>query len=454
LCISLGSCQPVNPGPSDVSGTYAYRLKTGEVEFLELGVNANGASTWKIYGPDVNGVYGDAQGIGGLEATYDLTSGTYTGLISDFFGNILGTVSGAAVTWNAQQVNSYGALPGFTLPTLVDDGATVATATQWRGHRVDETGFYYMGARYYDPEAGRFISPDPMGHGASMSLYDFANADPVNRIDPDGRCASGVNGGLEEYNLTHSYVNPNDDVSALGIINGAISFGIGAAQMAYNDFNAFASAPFYHAFSLVEGENYNTGAELGFWPRVANGAMFTLDVAPVLGAFARTLQRTAAAIEGVDLGIDAAETGGGDLMWHGSTDAVARREVSGIFVDGPGNGGLYWATSRNIDELGPGNILIGGNTNVRLFPPGLVNKGGIEATYNLTANESAMFQRAWGTDFSWNPYQWWKGVAGQYYYRDGAASVAQRFGELGKAAGITGAGVGLGWGISEWQNGN
>ena len=43
------------------------------------------------------------------------------------------------------------------------------------------------GARYYEPTSGRFLSLDPMGHAASMSLYDFANGDPVNRFDPDGR---------------------------------------------------------------------------------------------------------------------------------------------------------------------------------------------------------------------------------------------------------------------------
>ena len=36
---------------------------------------------------------------------------------------------------------------------------------------------------------GRFISPDPLGHAASMSLYDYANGDPVNFVDPTGRRA-------------------------------------------------------------------------------------------------------------------------------------------------------------------------------------------------------------------------------------------------------------------------
>jgi hypothetical protein len=32
-----------------------------------------------------------------------------------------------------------------------------------------------------------FLSPDPLGHASDMSLYGFANGDPVNYFDPDGR---------------------------------------------------------------------------------------------------------------------------------------------------------------------------------------------------------------------------------------------------------------------------
>ena len=47
-----------------------------------------------------------------------------------------------------------------------------------------------MGARYYDPKAGRFLSPDPVGYPISMNLYTYAGGDPVNYLDPDGRFAS------------------------------------------------------------------------------------------------------------------------------------------------------------------------------------------------------------------------------------------------------------------------
>ncbi len=44
-----------------------------------------------------------------------------------------------------------------------------------------------MGARYYESSSGRFLSPDPYGHAASLSLYDYASGDPINFVDPTGR---------------------------------------------------------------------------------------------------------------------------------------------------------------------------------------------------------------------------------------------------------------------------
>lgn len=41
-----------------------------------------------------------------------------------------------------------------------------------------------MGARYYDPNIGRFTQPDPSGQEKNPYLY--AEGDPVNRIDPTG----------------------------------------------------------------------------------------------------------------------------------------------------------------------------------------------------------------------------------------------------------------------------
>ena len=87
--------------------------------------------------------------------------------------------------WNPARVNSYGVLPGSTAPIL-GPSMSLAKATLWNSRRIDPTGLYYFNSRYYEPNSGRFISPDPLGHGASMSLYSYCQ-DPVNCVDPTGR---------------------------------------------------------------------------------------------------------------------------------------------------------------------------------------------------------------------------------------------------------------------------
>jgi RHS repeat-associated protein len=59
-----------------------------------------------------------------------------------------------------------------------------------------ETGLVYMGARYYDPVVGRFISTDPMGFDEanvhSFNRYAYANNNPLKYKDPDGRAAETI----------------------------------------------------------------------------------------------------------------------------------------------------------------------------------------------------------------------------------------------------------------------
>ena len=52
-----------------------------------------------------------------------------------------------------------------------------------------ETGFYYFGARYYDPTlSGLFLSVDPMADKyPSISPYAYCAWNPVRLVDPDGR---------------------------------------------------------------------------------------------------------------------------------------------------------------------------------------------------------------------------------------------------------------------------
>ncbi|MFJ9976048.1 RHS repeat-associated core domain-containing protein [Streptomyces cyaneofuscatus] len=72
-------------------------------------------------------------------------------------------------------------------PRGVQRAATSEQAPQpyrFAGGYQDPTGLYHFAARYYDPNIGRFTSPDPSGQEKNPYLY--AEGDPVNRIDPTG----------------------------------------------------------------------------------------------------------------------------------------------------------------------------------------------------------------------------------------------------------------------------
>ena len=49
-----------------------------------------------------------------------------------------------------------------------------------------------MGARYYDSTSRRFLSPDPVSYPTCLDLYTYANGNPINFTDPNGRFASAV----------------------------------------------------------------------------------------------------------------------------------------------------------------------------------------------------------------------------------------------------------------------
>lgn len=57
---------------------------------------------------------------------------------------------------------------------------------RFQGEYLDrETGLHYNLFRYYDPDTGRFISPDSIGPAGGLNLYQYAS-NPIPWIDPWG----------------------------------------------------------------------------------------------------------------------------------------------------------------------------------------------------------------------------------------------------------------------------
>ncbi len=72
------------------------------------------------------------------------------------------------------------------------------------GHINDrDTGLLYMGARYYDQQVGRFMSPDPLipdaTNPADWNPYSYVRNSPINLLDPSGREPESAQESYAEY---------------------------------------------------------------------------------------------------------------------------------------------------------------------------------------------------------------------------------------------------------------
>ena len=64
------------------------------------------------------------------------------------------------------------------------------------GVMTEADGLYYMRARYYDAEVGRFISEDPIGFDGGINLYAYVGGNPIMLVDPNGEFANFIAGGV------------------------------------------------------------------------------------------------------------------------------------------------------------------------------------------------------------------------------------------------------------------
>ena len=120
-----------------------------------------------------------------------LISVTRTGLGSRFYlaDGHLSTrqlVSPTGLLTDSYTYDAFGNLLAFT--------GTSLNNYRYAGEPIDSnSNLYYLRARYYDPVTGRFNATDPFDgretEPLSMHRYLYADADPLNKIDPAGKFA-------------------------------------------------------------------------------------------------------------------------------------------------------------------------------------------------------------------------------------------------------------------------
>nr|WP_243167921.1 RHS repeat-associated core domain-containing protein [Anaerocolumna cellulosilytica] len=98
---------------------------------------------------------------------------------------------------------------------ILESTETISNPFKYAGEIYDEeTGLYYLRARYYDPALGRFLNEDSVegqvNNPLSLNLYTYCYNNPLIYIDPTGNTAKDFFTGLAnalDDNLTGGALN-------------------------------------------------------------------------------------------------------------------------------------------------------------------------------------------------------------------------------------------------------
>jgi len=94
-------------------------------------------------------------------------------------------------------VNSYAYDPFGKITDRQEQVEQPFTFVGQHGVMTEPNGFYYMRARYYDPQVGRFISEDPLGlAGGDVNLYGYVGNNPIMGVDPEGLITPAIAAAL------------------------------------------------------------------------------------------------------------------------------------------------------------------------------------------------------------------------------------------------------------------
>jgi len=119
---------------------------------------------------------------------------------------------------------------------------TLSTSFLFTGEQFDAKarlweGLYYLRARYYDSETGRFLTQDPFGgfviSPQSLNRYPYAVNDPVNLVDPWGLCGFRSFGDFGDcFRDAAQWLGEDYHWATVGAAAGGIAFAAGVVILA------------------------------------------------------------------------------------------------------------------------------------------------------------------------------------------------------------------------------
>jgi RHS repeat-associated protein len=98
---------------------------------------------------------------------------------ADTLGSVTSLSNGAGALANTYTYDSFGNVTNST--------GSLTNPFRYTGREFDsETSLYFNRARYYDQNAGRFVSEDPSEFIGGQNFYAYVGNDPINLTDPLG----------------------------------------------------------------------------------------------------------------------------------------------------------------------------------------------------------------------------------------------------------------------------
>ena len=129
-----------------------------------------------------------------------------------------------------------------------------------------ETGLVHLGAREYDPQTGRWLTPDPIGFAGGPNLYGYVLADPINYIDPLGWSAEDIiqNPRPNDPNFSLGFKAAQLGIPRYYVIKGAIYHEKHAALVDYYENGGGATKAWKNFAIRMYGLGYTVTSRLPF----------------------------------------------------------------------------------------------------------------------------------------------------------------------------------------------
>lgn len=157
----------------------------------------NNFQAWNVYGPGADEILlRQKDGVG------------YTFFLLDRHGNVAFLVDNDGHLLETYTYDVFGR------PTMNNKEGQVIPSS-WYTHNflfqgreyISQLGVYDYRNRFYHPDTGRFLQPDPTGFDAGdMNLFRYCSDDPIDRTDPTG-LEIDYHGDQENWNVSNQYLS-------------------------------------------------------------------------------------------------------------------------------------------------------------------------------------------------------------------------------------------------------